>query len=191
MSLELKSNGKNHRARRVSVFRSSSEFPAQVQLESAPRQLDPYQCFRNVLKTSRENRIWGTVELKESVKECIDVLSKIYPLDRLDEDCLQKILMICEFVVLRKPHILFEAGQEQTYAFLILSGSLILKSGSSSSWEQDTGGGENDLPVLNAMDSIGLKSLFSDWGEWPVGCIAGSNKVEVYRLLCKDCVLFL
>ena len=92
----------------------------------------------------------------------------------------QKLLMVCELVVMRKPQVLFEAGQEQTDAFLLISGTLILKYGSSEGWEHtDVGDKGSSLPILNPLDTIGFKSLFSDWCQWPLSCMAGTNKVEV------------
>ena len=177
---DIKVDIRNPRARRSSIFRRTSDFPSQnlSHLESAPKQHDQFQCLRNFLKIPRENRIWGTSEVREYAKECLDLLAKVYLLDRLDEENLQKILMVCELVVMRKPQILFEAGQEQTEAFWLISGNLVMKNGSvpGVSDQNDSG---NSLPSLNPGDTIGFKALFSDWKPWPISCMAGTNKVEV------------
>jgi hypothetical protein len=174
----MESGGRGSRQRRGSVFRRPSEFPAPSQLESAPKQYDRYQCLRNFLKIPRELRIWGTPEIRETAKECLDLLSKVPLLERLDDQCLQKILMVCELVVIRKPQVVFEIGQEQSEAIWIISGTLVLNYSSADANDEQMEKASN-IPVLNPGDTLGFKSLFTDWKPWPVGCTAGSNKVEV------------
>jgi hypothetical protein len=174
----MESGGRGSRQRRGSIFRRPSEFPAPSQLESAPKQYDQYQCLRIFLKTPRELRIWGTPETRETARECLELLSKVPFLERLDDQSLQKILMYCELVVMRKAQVAFEIGQEQSEAIWLISGTLVLKNGRDDANDEQMDKASN-IPVLNAGDTLGFKSLFSDWKHWPFGCSAGSNKVEV------------
>ena len=133
------------------------------------------------------------------------MLHKIEFLDRLPENDLINLLVSCEIVSVRKQQVVFRRGEEQAEAIILLCGALALQNSLSHRLHQnnlsqsnmdlqtvpDEFAKSNDtasaVPELaksadsvNVVpgDALGFKALFSEWGQWPISCVA-TQKAEV------------